>query len=337
MEVKMRALITGGAGFIGSHLSEQLIQRGHHVMVLDDLSTGSINNIIHVRQKPGFRYVIDSVMNKSLLAELVDEADVIFHLAAAVGVRLIVESPVKTLHTNVRGTELVLDMAAKKRKKVIVASTSEVYGKSNKIPFSENDDLVIGPPIFGRWSYACSKAMDEFLALSYYRERRLPVVIVRFFNTVGPRQIGMYGMVLPRFVQAALSGDPIRIYGDGNQSRCFGWVGDVVDAVIRLSEIEDAEGRIFNIGSDEEVSINDLASIVKEITDSNSTIEHLSYEEAYGKDFEDMRRRVPNLDRTRATIGYAPTKTIRQIVHAVSEHFRAAQKQESRAELVSAD
>lgn len=334
----MRALITGGAGFIGSHLAEQLIQRGHRVMVLDDLSTGSISNIIHLRHKPGFQHVIDSVMNKSLLAELVDEADVIFHLAAAVGVRLIVESPVKTLHTNVQGTELVLEMAAKKKKKVIVASTSEVYGKSNKIPFSEDDDLVIGPPVFGRWSYACSKAIDEFLALSYYRERQLPVVIVRFFNTVGPRQIGMYGMVLPRFVQAALSGDPIRIYGDGNQSRCFGWVGDVVGAVVRLSEIQDAEGRIFNIGSDEEVSINELASIVKEITNSDSIIEHISYEQAYGKDFEDMRRRVPDLSRVRTTIGYAPTKTLREIVHAVSNYFRASQEEESQvADLVPAD
>jgi len=334
----MRALITGGAGFIGSHLTEKLIEEGHRVTILDDLSTGSIGNIIHLKRKRGFQHVIDSVMNKSLLAELVDEADVIFHLAAAVGVRLIVESPVKTLHTNVRGTELVLEMAAKKRKKVIVASTSEVYGKANKIPFSEDDDLVIGPPVFGRWSYACSKAMDEFLALSYYRERRLPVVIVRFFNTVGPRQIGMYGMVLPRFVQAALSGDPILIHGDGDQSRCFGWVGDVVGALIRLSEIEDAEGRIFNVGSDEEVAINELASIVKEIADSDSTIEHISYEHAYGKDFEDMRRRVPDLSRIRATIGYAPTKTLRQIVHAVTDHFRSSQKQESRlADLVPAD
>ncbi len=334
----MRALITGGAGFIGSHLSEQLLQGGHRVTVLDDLSTGSIGNIVHLRHKPGFHHVIDSVMNKSLLAELVDEADVVFHLAAAVGVRLIVESPVKTLHTNVRGTELVLEMAAKKRKKVLVASTSEVYGKSNKIPFSEEDDLVIGPPVFGRWSYACSKAIDEFLALSYYRERQLPVVIVRFFNTVGPRQIGMYGMVLPRFVQAALADEPIRIYGDGNQSRCFGWVGDVVAAIIRLSEIEGAEGRIFNIGSDEEVSINELAAIVKETANSNSAIEHISYEVAYGKGFEDMRRRVPDLRRIRETIGYAPTKSLRQIVHAVTDHFRDCQKRESQfADLIPAD
>jgi UDP-glucose 4-epimerase len=324
----MRTLITGGAGFIGSHLAERLISCGHQVTVLDDLSTGSISNIVHLKGDPGFQHVIDTVMNKGLLAELVDESDVVFHLAAAVGVRLIVESPVKTLHTNVRGTELVLEMAAKKRKKVVIASTSEVYGKSNKIPFSEEDDLVIGPPIFGRWSYACSKAMDEFLALSYHRERRLPVVIVRFFNTVGPRQIGMYGMVLPRFVQAALSGDPIRIYGDGKQSRCFGWVKDVVNAVVRLAELEDAEGRIFNIGSDEEISINALAAVVKKIAGSDSPIVHVSYEKAYGKDFEDMRRRVPDLSRIRAEIGYAPSKSLKQIVEAVTDHFRQFRKQE---------
>jgi len=331
----MRALITGGAGFIGSHLGEQLLDRGHSVIALDDLSTGSITNIATMKQKPGFQYVIDSIMNRHLLAELVDQVDIVFHLAAAVGVRLIVESPVKTLHTNVHGTELVLETATKKRKKVIVASTSEVYGKSTKIPFSENDDFVIGPPVFGRWSYACSKAMDEFLALSYYRERQLPVVIVRFFNTVGPRQVGMYGMVLPRFVQAALSGSPIRIYGDGEQSRCFGWVGDVVNALVQLGNLREAEGGIFNIGSDEEVTINQLAAIVKSVTNSDSPIEHVSYEEAYGNNFEDMRRRVPDLGRIRGLLGYAPSKTLVDIVQSVANYYQIVTHQV--ADLVPAD
>jgi UDP-glucose 4-epimerase len=318
----MRALITGGAGFVGSHLAETLIERGHDVTVLDDLSTGSIRNVSHLKGQPGFHYVIDSVMEKALLAELVDDCDVVFHLAAAVGVRLIVESPVRTLHTNVRGTELVLEAAAKKRKKVLLTSTSEVYGKSNKIPFAEDDDLLIGPPICGRWSYACSKAMDEFLALAYHREKGLPVIIVRLFNTVGPRQVGTYGMVLPRFVNWALAGKPITIYGDGNQSRCFGWVRDIAAALADLSETEGVEGSVYNIGSAEEVTINQLAELVKEVTGSSSPIVHVSYESAYGGDFEDMRRRMPDLSRIRAAIGYAPTKTLREIVEAVAQNFR---------------
>jgi UDP-glucose 4-epimerase len=333
----MRALITGGAGFIGSHLATKLVSEGHNVTVLDDLSTGSISNINHLKRESHFNYVIDSVMNRAVLAELVDECDLVFHLAAAVGVRLIVESPVRTLHTNVRGTEIVLDAATKKRKKVIITSTSEVYGKSNKIPFHEDDDLVIGPPICGRWSYACSKAMDEFLALSYHRERRLPLLIVRLFNTVGPGQIGTYGMVLPRFVASALAGEPITIYGDGNQSRCFGWVGDVVSALLRLAQHQ-SQDVIFNIGSDEEITINQLAELVKEVTGSSSPIVHISYESAYGKGFEDMARRVPDLSRIRAAIGYAITKTPRQIVQAVAEHFRHCERHESTTtELVSAD
>ncbi len=248
----MRALITGGAGFIGSHLAEELLANGWEV-VLDDLSTGSITNIRHLRDKPEFQYVIDSVMNRSLLAELVDDCSVVYHLAAAVGVRLIVESPVRTLHTNVRATELVLDAASKKKRKVVMTSTSEVYGKSERTPFRESEDLVIGPPHCGRWSYACSKAMDEFLAIAYHREHHVPVVIVRLFNTVGPRQTGTYGMVLPRFVNQALRGEPITIYGDGNQTRCFAWVGDVVAALVKLANHPAAEGCVFNIGSDEEV------------------------------------------------------------------------------------
>lgn len=318
----MRALITGGAGFVGSHLSETLLQRGYEVSVLDDLSTGSIRNINHLKTHSRFHYVIGSVMERAVLAEMIDECDVVFHLAAAVGVRLIVESPVRTLETNVRGTELVLESAAKKGRKVILTSTSEVYGKSTKIPFEEEDDLVIGPPVRGRWSYACSKAIDEFLALAYHREKQLPVVVVRLFNTVGPRQVGTYGMVLPRFVSWALTGSPIVIHGDGKQSRCFGWVGDVAQALAGLSETESAEGAVFNIGSDEEVSINELAELVKEVTGSESPIVHMTYENAYGRDFEDMRRRVPDLRKIRATIGYAPTKSLRQIVEAVTENFR---------------
>jgi len=315
----VQILITGGAGFIGSHLADALIARGDSVTVLDDLSTGSIANIRQLKGCERFRYIIDSVMNKPVLAELVDEADVVAHLAAAVGVRLIVESPVRTLDTNIRATELVLQAAAKKKKKVLITSTSEVYGKSEKFPFSEDDDLVMGPPVRGRWSYACSKAIDEFLALAYHRERNLPAVIVRLFNTVGPRQTGAYGMVLPRFISQALSGQSITVYGDGTQSRCFTWVGDVVDALVRLLELEGAEGNIFNVGSDEEVSINGLARIVKEVTGSNSPIRYLSYDEAYGADFEDMVRRVPDLSKIRQAIGFTHSKDLRQIVEAVAE------------------
>ena len=315
----MQILITGGAGFIGSHLADALIARGDSVTVLDDLSTGSIANIRQLKGCERFQYVIDSVMNKPLLAELVDEADVVAHLAAAVGVRLIVESPVRTLDTNIRATELVLQAAAKKKKKVLITSTSEVYGKSEKFPFSEDDDLVMGPPVRGRWSYACSKAIDEFLALAYHRERNLPAVVVRLFNTVGPRQTGAYGMVLPRFVTQALAGQPITVYGDGTQSRCFTWVGDVISALIRLLELPGAEGNIFNVGSDEEVSINDLARIVTEVTGSNSPIRYLSYDEAYGADFEDMVRRVPDLTKIHEAIGFSHSKDLRQIVEAVTE------------------
>jgi nucleoside-diphosphate-sugar epimerase len=325
----MRALITGGAGFVGSHLAEALLQQGNSVTVLDDLSTGSIANIRHLKRDRRFEYVIDSVMNRAVLAELVDECSIVFHLAAAVGVRLVVESPVRTLHTNVRATELVLEAAKKKKKTVLITSTSEVYGKATKIPFQEDDDLVIGPPVRGRWSYACSKAIDEFLAIAYHREYAVPVILVRLFNTVGPRQTGTYGMVLPRFVGQALSGSPITIHGDGTQSRCFGWVGDVVHALIDLSVREGAVGKIFNIGSDEEVSINQLASVIKEVTRSNSPIEHVPYEEVYGKDFEDMCRRVPDLSRIRAAIGYQPTRRLREIVQAVSDSLAERRRSES--------
>src|SRR5580692_10125265 len=254
----MRALITGGAGFIGSHLAEELLRRGNEVLIIDDLSTGSIQNISHLKANKRFRYVVDTVMNKSLLAELVDESDAIFHLAAAVGVKLIVESPVRTIETNVRATELVLECANKKKKKVLITSTSEVYGKSQNLPFSEQDDLLIGPPDKGRWSYACSKAIDEFLALAYWREKKLPTIIVRLFNTVGPRQTGQYGMVVPTFIKQAMAGETLTVFGDGRQSRCFGWVGDVVQAMIALVKNPNAPGKVFNVGSDEEITILEL-------------------------------------------------------------------------------
>jgi UDP-glucose 4-epimerase len=315
----MIALITGGAGFIGSHLADALLAEGWKVIIIDDLSTGSMANIEKAKANPRFTYVIETMMNKSLLAELVDEADVIFHLAAAVGVRLIVESPVRTLETNIRATELVLELAAKKKKKVLITSTSEVYGKAAKLPFHEDDDLVMGPTVVGRWSYACSKAIDEFLGIAYYREKGLPVVLVRLFNTVGPRQTGTYGMVLPRFVKQALLDEPITIYGDGSQSRCFGYVGDVVPALIKLMKCDDAVGRIFNIGSDEEVTVLQLAETVKQVTASSSEIQFLTYEEVYGQGFEDMMRRVPDLSRVQQAIGYEPSKSLRQIVAAVAE------------------
>ncbi len=332
----MHTLITGGAGFVGSHLAEALLQQGHNVMVIDDLSTGSMANIRHLKKERRFGYVIDTVMNRSVLAELVDGCDIVYHLAAAVGVRLVVDSPVRTLHTNIQATELVLEAAKKKKKKVLITSTSEVYGKATKIPFHEDDDLVIGPSVCGRWSYACSKAIDEFMAIAYYREHGVPVVLVRLFNTVGPRQTGMYGMVLPRFVSQALSGKPITIYGDGGQTRCFGWVGDVVNALTKLGANESAIGSVFNIGSDEEVSINGLANVVQEVTGSNSPVLHVSYEEAYGKGFEDMYRRVPDLSRIRTAIGYRPSKTLREIVQAVTSSLVHPEKREIEASTISA-
>jgi UDP-glucose 4-epimerase len=320
----MRALITGSAGFIGSHLADQLLSHGHEVWGLDDLSTGSIENIEHLRSHPRHHFCAESVMNAPYVAELVDRCDVIFHLAAAVGVRLIVESPAHTLETNIRATEIILQLAAKKRKLVVIASTSEVYGKSNKVPFAEDDDFVIGAPSKGRWSYACSKAIDECLALAYWKERRLPVIIVRFFNTVGPRQTGRYGMVLPNFVQQALANEPITVFGDGQQARCYAYVGDVVDALEQLVLAEKAAGQIFNLGSDEEVTIEELAHRVRKITGSRSEVVHVSYDEAYGEGFEDMRRRVPSLEKINRWIGYRPKTILNQIIETVAHHFETA-------------
>ncbi|RPI25108.1 MAG: NAD-dependent epimerase/dehydratase family protein [Acidobacteria bacterium] len=319
----MKVFITGGAGFIGSHLAGYLLEQGKQVFVLDDLSTGAIENIVHLKGNPAFHYQIDSIMNIPAAAELVDRCDIVYHLAAAVGVRLIVESPVRTIETNIRGTEIILDLANKKKKKVIVTSTSEVYGKSSKVPFTETDDLVLGSTDKGRWSYACSKAIDEFLALAYWREKRLPVVVVRLFNTVGPRQTGQYGMVLPNFVRQALSGEPITVFGNGLQSRCFSHVADIVRALNDLSQQSQAVGQVFNIGSDEEVTILQLAERVKSACRSSSEIKMIPYEKAYGSGFEDMQRRVPDISKVRQLIGYRPTYNLDQIIASVVEHERS--------------
>lgn len=319
----MRYLLTGGAGFIGSHLCESLLAEGHDVFVLDDLSTGGVDNLAAVRSHPRLRLSVDTIFNAPLVAELTDQADVVIHLAASVGVFQIVESPVRTIETNIRGTEIVLSNAAKKRKPTLIASTSEVYGKSAKVPFSEDDDCVLGPSSKGRWSYAASKLVDEFLALSYHKEKKLPTVVVRFFNTVGPRQSGRYGMVLPRFVRQALDGGPLTIFGDGQQSRCFGYVGDVVSAVIRLSREPRAFGQVFNLGNDEEITIEALARLVRDRANPSAPIQHVPYDQAYEAGFEDMRRRVPDLRKVRELIGYRPTLTTAQIVDKVIEFERS--------------
>jgi UDP-glucose 4-epimerase len=315
----LRVLITGGAGFIGSHLSDAYLERGDEVFIVDDLSTGSFQNIQHLKDHPRFHYKIDSVHNRPVTAELVDQCDVIFHLAAAVGVKLIVESPVRTIETNVHGTEVVLSLASKKKKKVLVASTSEVYGLSTEVPFREDGNLVMGATTKGRWSYACSKAIDEFLALAYWREKKLPTVIVRLFNTVGPRQTGQYGMVIPTFVKQALSGRPITVFGSGEQSRCFCYVGDVVGALMKLMDDESAVGSVFNVGSDREITILDLARKVKELTNSRSEITFVPYDEAYEEGFEDMPRRVPDTTKVNRQVGFRPEKSLDGILESVIE------------------
>jgi UDP-glucose 4-epimerase len=319
----MKALITGGAGFIGSHLAEALLGRGDTVAVIDDLSTGSIRNIEHLKSKRTFRYTIGSVMEVPVLAELVDDADVVFHLAAAVGVRLVVERPVSTIEINVRGTENVLECANKKRKKVLLASTSEVYGRSVRDRFREDDDLLIGAPTTGRWRYACSKALDEFLAMAYFKEKRLPIVIARLFNTVGPRQTGEYGMVVPSFVRAALENEPIRVYGDGRQTRCFCHVADVVGALVALAEHPQAVGQVFNIGSDDEITIEHLAEKVRAILGSKSEIVRIPYDDAYEEGFEDMRRRAPDISKVRALIGFEPKHDLATIIRDVAAYQRS--------------
>lgn len=320
----MRYLITGGAGFIGSHLAEALLSRGDGVVVIDDLSTGSFRNIEHLKGTPRFGYVIDTMMNAPLLAELVDGADRIFHLAAAVGVQLIVESPVRTIETNVGCTELLLAVAEKKKRKVFLASTSEVYGKSTALPFQEDGDLVLGPTTRGRWSYACSKAIDEFLAIAYWRERRLPCVIGRFFNTVGPRQTGRYGMVVPRFVGQALRGEPLTVFGDGGQTRCFTHVSDAVRAAMALMDADATVGEVFNVGSTSEISMLDLAHRVVRLSGSASSVVLVPYEVAYGENFEDMRRRAPALEKIRSAVGFEPRMTLDETLASVIAHLREA-------------
>ena len=321
----MKFLITGGAGFIGSHLAESLLAEGHRVHVLDDLSTGSIENVRHLKEEARFGYTIDTCANARVVAELVDEADIVYHLAAAVGVDLIIESPVRTIETNVHCTEVVLAQASKKKKPVLIASTSEVYGKSTAFPFHEDGDLVLGSTITGRWSYACSKAIDEFLALAYWKERKLPTVVVRLFNTVGPRQTGRYGMVVPTFVQQALSGRPIRVHGDGSQTRCFCHVDDVVQALVDVMGVgEAAYGEVFNIGSQEEISILALADRVREMTGSDSEIHQIPYEEAYEAGFEDMPRRYPDIAKIDRAIGWSPTSLLDDILGDVIAHHQTA-------------
>lgn len=328
-ETVRHALITGGAGFIGSHLSEALLKQGDRVTIIDDLSTGRFENIEHLTGDPNFHFAIESIANHNVMDRLVSECDIIFHLAAAVGVDLIVRSPIHTIETNVTGTDIVLKTARRYRRKVMIASTSEIYGKSNKAPFSEDDDRVQGSTTKSRWSYATSKALDEFLALAYHKEVGLPVVIFRLFNTVGPRQRGRYGMVIPRFVRWALAGEPIQVYGSGEQTRCFANVTDVVDAISRLSTSEEAVGEVFNIGSQEEVTMLDLAHRIKERAGSSSEIKLVPYSEAYEEGFEDMLRRVPDISKVKNTIDWAPHKDLDQTIDEVIAYFREEEGQEA--------
>ena len=318
----MRYLITGGAGFIGSHLAERLLDRGDRVVLLDNLSTGSMDNIRHLKSSERMEYHLDNIENRQLVAELVDDADVVVHLAAAVGVKLIVESPVKTIETNVNGTQMILEAACKKRKLVLTASTSEVYGKNTNVPFHEDADLVLGPTTKGRWSYAASKALDEFLALSYWKEKKLPVIVVRLFNTVGPRQTGRYGMVLPNFVKSALDNTVISVYGNGKQSRCFCDVRDTVEGLVRLMDTDRSVGEVINVGNTEEITIEGLAQRVKERTRSSSSIEYVPYDKAYEPGFEDMMRRVPSVEKLQALTGFRPRISLDEIINSVASFFQ---------------
>ncbi len=318
----MRVLVTGGAGFIGSHLCERLLKYGCQIDVIDDLSTGSIDNLKNCIGNKDFKFIHDSVQNEKMMYTLIDKCDMVYHLAAAVGVRLIVEEPVRTIETNIRGTEVVLDIAKKFGKKVLLASTSEIYGKNGNVPFKEEDDCLFGATTHNRWSYACSKAIDEFLGFAYYRQYGLPVLIVRFFNTIGERQTGHYGMVVPRFVRAALTGEPITVYGNGSQSRCFCYVQDVIDAVIALVNDKNSYGQVFNIGSSEEITIGDLAKKIKELTDSPSEIRYIPYEEIYGYGFEDMQRRVPCLDKIYRQVGFRPKTSLKEALERIIAYHK---------------
>jgi UDP-glucose 4-epimerase len=318
----MKILITGGAGFVGSHLADRLIKDGHAITVIDDLSTGRYSNVEHLEGNENFRLIIDTVLNQPLMEELIRETDRVYHMASAVGVRLIMEQPVKTIETIFHGTDVILKFCSRYRKRVLIPSTSEVYGKGASIPFSEDDDLLTGATDKHRWAYACAKTLDEFLALAHWKETRLPVVVVRLFNTVGPRQTGQYGMVVPRFVHAAMKNAPITVHGDGTQQRCFGHVSDVVEGLAKLLDTPECFGQVINLGNDQEVSIMGLADRAITLTESSSEVKFIPYEEAYGDGFEDMRRRVPNLAKAKRLIGYQPTKTLDDIINDVAAEFR---------------
>lgn len=320
----MKYLITGGAGFIGSHLSERLLEAENEVVVIDDLSTGRFENIAHLEKSKHFKCYIDTVMNKTLMEKLVEECDSIYHLAAAVGVKLIIEDPVRTIETNILGTDVVLRLASRYRRKLLVTSTSEIYGKNEGAPFKEDDDRILGSTTKSRWSYSCSKAIDEFLCLAYYKEKKLPVIIVRLFNTVGPRQTGQYGMVIPRFVRQALANKPITVYGDGKQSRSFAHVKDITEALIELMNREEAIGEVFNIGSSEEITIEALAKKIIKLTGSSSEIVYVPYEEAYEAGFEDMRRRVADTSKINRLIGYEPSYSLEEILKDIISYFETA-------------
>ena len=318
----MRVLVTGGAGFIGSHLCETLLKDGNQVDVIDDLSTGNIENIKAYLNKNNFQFICDSILNEKIIYTLIDKCDMIYHLAGAVGVQLIVDEPVRTIETNIRGTEVILEVAQKFRKKVLITSTSEVYGKSENETFKEDQDCVLGATTYSRWSYACSKAIDEFLGLAYHRQYNLPVVLARLFNTVGERQTGQYGMVIPRFVQAALSGKPLKVYGNGKQTRCFAYVGDVIQGLRALANDPTAYGDVYNIGATEEVTIENLALMIKEMTKSDSQILFIPYEQAYGKPFDDMMRRMPNLEKINKKVGYRPKTSLKETLQIIIDYFK---------------
>ena len=318
----MKILITGGAGFVGRHLADRLINDGHEITVIDDLSTGRYSNVAHLEENGQFRLIIDTVLNQSLMEELIRETDRVYHMASAVGVRLIMEQPVKTIETIFHGTDVILKFCSRYRKRVLIPSTSEVYGKGASIPFSEEDDLLTGATDKHRWAYACAKTLDEFLALAHWKETRLPVVVVRLFNTVGPRQTGQYGMVVPRFVHAAIKNESITVHGDGTQQRCFGHVKDVVEGLVKVLESPECFGQVINLGNDDEVSILGLADKAITLTGSESEIKFIPYEEAYGDGFEDMRRRVPNLAKAKSLVGYQPTRTLDDIINDVAAEFR---------------
>lgn len=320
----MKILITGGAGFVGSHLADKLIGQGHDITVIDDLSTGKYSNVEHLEGKDNFRLIIDTVLNEKLIEELVRDTDHVYHMASAVGVRLIMEQPVKTIETIFHGTDAILKFCSRYRKRVLIPSTSEVYGKGASVPFQEDDDLLTGATDKHRWAYACAKTLDEFLALAHWKETRLPVSVVRLFNTVGPRQTGQYGMVVPRFVEAAIKNEPIEVHGDGGQSRCFGHVADVVEGLHKLLDTPSSFGQVINIGNDEEVTITQLAERAIALTGSSSKIRYIPYSEAYGEGFEDMRRRVPSLEKAKRLIGYKPTRTLDDIINDVARDFRQA-------------